>query len=180
MWQNILPLVEVVVIVVIIVMLELFEDVDVNVIVSVARATHTFARSKGGMDDVHKIVVEVAVNGHSPAWTACHIVALGNVGVGEERVEHDNKKSAKVPHPRNYTFGMQRSPTAVARKIMHTGSAAPTHSKTENNKENEEADNEATKIVVEFHVVIARCRGTCRLCSHWLCCSGQHGQSTHP
>ena len=130
MWQILLPevaLVKVRLLVVIDIILVLFESAEVDDFVGVAKATHTFARSKDGVDEVHKVVVEVAVNRHSPALIACHTAARGNDGVGKERVEHGDKENAEVSYPRNYAFGMQRSPTAAARKNMHTGSAVPSH-----------------------------------------------------
>ena len=103
-WQIVLPevaLVEVRLLVFINIVLVLFEDVEVDDFVNVAKATHTFARSKDGVDNVHEVVVDLAVTGHSPALIACHAVARGNDGLNKERVEHGNKENAEVPCPRN-------------------------------------------------------------------------------
>ena len=104
MWQIILPevaLVEVRLLVVINIILVHFEHVEVDDFVIVAKATHTFARSKDGVDGDHEVIVDVAVTGHSPALIACHTVARGNDGVGKENVEHGEEKNAEVSYPRN-------------------------------------------------------------------------------
>ena len=69
-----------------------------------------------------EVDVNVDVARHSPAMIACHTVAHGNDGVGKENVEHGDEKDAEVSCPRNFplgreasSFGMQRSPAAVAR-----------------------------------------------------------------
>ena len=96
MWQDILPLVEVVVISIILVH---FESLEVFMIV--AKATRTFARSKSGAAGDHEVIVDVAVIGHPPALIASHNVARGNIVVDEDSVEHGEKKRAEVSYPRN-------------------------------------------------------------------------------
>ena len=70
---------------------------------------------------------------------------------------------------------MQRSPAAAARKCMHTDSAVPSHSKTEDSEENDEADSKASKVVATSQVVIAECRSA----SRWYSSGKERaGQST--
>ena len=98
------------------------DDVEAKIVeeneASPKQATHTFARSKDGVDDALEVVEE-----------------------------HGDKENAEVPSPRNDAAGMQSSPTAAACHCMHTGSAVPTHRETENNEENDEADEEASVAV---------------------------------